>query len=52
FDFAGGETIHTENSRKISRAAFARMAKECGWRLERTWMDDDEYFAVMLLGAD
>lgn len=52
FDFAESETIHTENSRKISRAVFAEMAAECGWRLERTWMDEDKYFAVMLLGAD
>ncbi|MGB3627063.1 MAG: L-histidine N(alpha)-methyltransferase [Henriciella sp.] len=52
FSFTRGETIHTENSRKISRAAFSDMAAACGWRLEQTWTDENDYFAVMLLGAD
>lgn len=52
FHFRKGETIHTENSRKISRATFSDMAATCGWQLEQTWMDENDYFAVMLLGAD
>ena len=52
FDFEEGETIHTENSRKISLERFSRMAESSGWSLTRTWTDDDELFAVFLLEAD
>lgn len=52
FDFDAGETIHTENSRKISLERFSRMAESAGWSLTRTWTDDEELFAVFLLEAD
>ncbi|WP_300376593.1 L-histidine N(alpha)-methyltransferase [Henriciella sp.] len=51
FRFAEGETIHTENSRKIGLDAFGELAEKAGWRLDRTWMDDDNLFAVMMLEA-
>lgn len=51
FDFAEGETIHTENSRKISLDLFSRMAARSGWTLTHKWMDEDELFAVLMLEA-
>jgi len=51
FEFAEGETIHTENSRKIALDTFAAMAAESGWLLTRRWMDEDELFAVLMLEA-
>ena len=51
FAFEEGETIHTENSRKIALDRFAVMAANCGWRLTREWMDDDRLFAVLMLEA-
>lgn len=52
FDFAEGETIHTENSRKIALGHFAALAEKAGWSLSQTWLDDKALFAVMLLEAD
>lgn len=51
FSFAEGETIHTENSRKIALDRFAKMAEDAGWSLTRKWTDKDELFAVILLEA-
>ncbi len=45
------ETICTEHSHKFSVEGFARLAAEAGWRLERTWQDEDELFAILLLSA-
>ena len=52
FRFAAGETIHTENSYKYSRAAFAELANRAGWRVEHVWTDDREYFGVHYLVAE
>ncbi|WP_300395256.1 L-histidine N(alpha)-methyltransferase [Henriciella sp.] len=52
FDFQDGETIHTENSRKIALDRFAGMAEKAGWSLSRHWTDEKGLFAVMLLEAD
>lgn len=49
FDFEAGETIHTENSRKIPLEAFTDMAARAGWKLTRRWSDDEGLFVVMLL---
>lgn len=51
FDFESGETIHTENSRKIALDRFAELATAGGWSLTRSWKDKDGFFAVMLLEA-
>jgi uncharacterized SAM-dependent methyltransferase len=51
FSFAEGETIHTENSRKIALDRFAGMAENAGWTLTRKWTDEDGLFAVVLLEA-
>ncbi|HEY3694548.1 ergothioneine biosynthesis protein EgtB [Phenylobacterium sp.] len=49
FDFARGETIHTENSCKFTVEGFEALAAEAGWRLERAWRNDAPGFAVVLL---
>lgn len=46
FDFAQGETIHTESSRKYSVDAFATLADRAGWSVTARWLDDDGLFAV------
>ncbi|MBR1216540.1 L-histidine N(alpha)-methyltransferase [Bradyrhizobium sp. U87765 SZCCT0131] len=51
-DFAAGETIHTENSYKYSPVAFARMAAQAGWSVERRWISDNPEFAIFALSAD
>lgn len=50
FHFAAGETIHTEISRKFELGALDRLLQSAGWHRQRTWTDERDYFAVMLLG--
>lgn len=52
FDFARGETIHTENCHKFTEPGLAMMAKSAGWRVEETWVSPAPRFAVLLLAAD
>jgi dimethylhistidine N-methyltransferase len=49
FDFAKGETIHTENSRKYTLKQFAAIAARAGWSLERSWSSSDPSFGAVLL---
>jgi dimethylhistidine N-methyltransferase len=49
FDFAEGETIHTENSRKYTVEEFAALAARGGWRTERSWQSADPAYAIVLL---
>jgi len=49
FDFAAGETIHTENSRKYTLKQFAAIAARAGWSLERSWSSADPSFGIVLL---
>ena len=51
FTFRKGDSIHTENSRKIALDAFSKLATTEGWSLTRHWTDEDGLFAVMLLEA-
>jgi dimethylhistidine N-methyltransferase len=46
FDFAEGETIHTESSRKYDSAMWTAMAADSGWVVSRTWMDVRKQFAI------
>jgi uncharacterized SAM-dependent methyltransferase len=46
FEFSGGETIHTESSRKYSVADFTQLAGRYGWGVERVWIDDKRLFGV------
>jgi L-histidine N-alpha-methyltransferase len=46
FQFEAGESIHTESSRKYDVAGFNALAAANGWRVERLWTDDSDYFSV------
>lgn len=47
--FAEGESIHTENSHKYTRAGFADLAGKGGWTVGAFLTDADEAFAVVVL---
>ncbi|AMV26305.1 Histidine-specific methyltransferase EgtD [Gemmata sp. SH-PL17] len=51
FDFRAGESIHTENSYKYSVPELAARVTACGLRLDETWTDAQNYFAVLYLTA-
>lgn len=50
--FAAGETIHTENSRKFSIDSLTPLFEQTGWNLNKQWLDERHYFAVLLLSAE
>lgn len=49
--FRAGESIHTENSYKYDVAELAARAARCGLRLDKSWTDARDYFAVLYLTA-
>ena len=51
FDFAAGESIHTENSHKFDRDSLAALAAEAGFAVETVWTDSRDWFAVAALVA-
>lgn len=51
FQFAKGETIHTENSYKYHPSEFEQLASGAGWQRECLWLAPDAIFAVMLLSS-
>lgn len=51
FDFAEGESIHTENSYKFEIDGFRALAAEAGFRSLATWTDGAGYFAIHGLEA-
>jgi L-histidine Nalpha-methyltransferase len=46
--FIADEGIHTENSYKWKRGDFEALLKQVGFRQVRSWVDDAQWFAVML----
>ena len=48
-DFIEGESIHTENSHKYTLESFKQLAAQANLKLEQTWRDDSNYFALCLL---
>jgi len=46
FDFAPGETIHTEISCKYSIAEFQQLGKRAGFTPEKVWTDPEQLFSV------
>jgi len=46
FDFAPGETIHTEISCKYSIAEFQELGKRAGFTPEKVWTDPEQLFGV------
>lgn len=51
FDFAAGESLHTENSYKYTPEEFLALAAGSGLRPVQHWLDDDDLFAIYLLAA-
>jgi dimethylhistidine N-methyltransferase len=51
FDFAQGETIHTENSYKYDFNRIRALAYASGWRVERVWTDSQNWVALAGLTA-
>lgn len=49
FEFAAGETIHTENSYKYTIDEFAELAAAAGFEQQRVWTDESSLFSVQLL---
>jgi dimethylhistidine N-methyltransferase len=46
FDFAPGETVHTEFSCKYSIADFQDLGKRAGFTPEKVWTDSEQLFSV------
>jgi len=51
FDFAHGETIHTEISCKYSIAEFQEMGERAGFRPGKVWTDPQQLFSVHAMVA-
>jgi len=51
YEFAAGESIHTENSYKYTAAGFTALAECAGFTAEALWTDDDELFSLHFLRA-
>ncbi|MDD5035112.1 MAG: L-histidine N(alpha)-methyltransferase [Methylococcaceae bacterium] len=49
FQIEAGESIHTENSYKYTVEEFQALAREAGWKSDRVWLDDKQYFSVHFL---
>ena len=51
FRFNGGETVHTESSRKFDQASVAALAQAAGWELEAFEVGPDPAVGLALLTA-
>jgi dimethylhistidine N-methyltransferase len=49
FSIRKGESIHTENSYKYTLNQIAALAEDCGFTLEKNFMDKNRWFNVALL---
>lgn len=49
FRFAGGESIHTENSYKYPPGDFRELARTAGWQPLECWSDEAGRFSIHLL---
>jgi len=47
--FAKGESIWTESSYKFNLHEFEQMAAAAGFKVERVWMDERQWFSVQYL---
>jgi len=47
--FKTGETIHTENSYKYSKAGFTELVEGAGFEVRECWSDNKDYFAMFYL---
>lgn len=51
FQFADGESIHTENSHKYRVEEFRMIAQQAGWKALDVWTDEAGLFSVHVLQA-
>ncbi len=51
FEFAAGETLHTENSYKYSVQSFQALARQAGFEPRQVWCDERAWFSVHWLVA-
>lgn len=51
FDFAEGESLHTENSHKFTIDSFRTLARQAGFEPRQVWVDADRLFSVHWLAA-
>jgi len=51
FEFASGETLHTENSCKYSISGFQALARRAGFQPEAVWTDSNQFFSVHYLSS-
>jgi len=51
FSFAKGESIWTESSYKYNLDEFEQMAAAAGFKVERVWLDERQWFSVQYLVA-
>jgi len=51
YEFAEGESIHTENSYKYTVAGFGALAEQAGFRSEAIWLDDEALFSLHYLSV-
>jgi dimethylhistidine N-methyltransferase len=51
FDFAAGESIHTETSRKYSVQTVSAIVESAGWYIEEMWTDPHQSFGVFGLAS-
>lgn len=49
FEFAGGESIHTENCHKYTAEQFEAMALAAGWRREHRWSERERGYGLYLM---
>ena len=48
--FAEGETIHTENSYKFTQDSIRALLDDAGFKIEQTWKDPRDWYALTLAG--
>ena len=51
YEFAAGETLHTENSHKYSVAGFQALAARAGFSPGPVWTDERGWFSLLWLQA-
>ncbi len=49
--FEKGELIHTEHSYKYTLDGIAELAQQSGFKLQKSWLDEEELFSVSYLTA-
>lgn len=52
FAFKAGQTIHTENSHKYGHRDSRLMLRAAGWGVVVEWMDEREWFSLLLAEAE